>query len=262
MRNRWTPGSTLAAVAARPGVTNVGFAGAEPMTDLPVVPVERLEFRLAPRPWPFAEQRRAEIDAYFARLKRDRPALWNGRVLLLHEWSLADGLLRGAFLETDFASYIAWRDWGFPDAAVTNCFAQAALRAADGAYLLGVMGAHTAGAGTIYFPSGTPDPGDANNGTVDLERGVMRELTEETGLTRDDVTVRPGWHAVLVGPRIALMKAMDSTKPAAALHSHIADYLRSQATPELADIRIVRGVADLDPKMPRFITAYLTAMWT
>src|SRR5438132_83937 len=132
MRNRWTPGSTLAAVAARPGMTNVGFAGAEPMTDLSVVPVERLEFRLAPRPWRFAEQRRAEIDAYFARLKRDRPALWNGRVLLLHEWSLADGLLRGAFLETDFASYIAWRDWGFPDAAVTNCFAQAALRAADG----------------------------------------------------------------------------------------------------------------------------------
>src|SRR3989442_1338870 len=98
--------------------------------------------------------------------------------------------------------------------------------------------------------------------TRPVERGVMRERTEETGLTRDDVTVGRGWHAVLVGPRIALMKAMDSAKPAAALRSHIADYLRSQATPELADIRIVRGVADLDPKMPRFIVAYLSAMWT
>jgi 8-oxo-dGTP pyrophosphatase MutT (NUDIX family) len=231
------------------------------MTDLPVVPVERLEFRLVPRPWRFAEQRRPEIDAYFARLREARPALWNGRVLLLHEWSLTDGLIRGAFLETDFASYIAWRDWGFPDAAVTNCFAQAALRAADGAYVLGVMGAHTAGAGTIYFPSGTPDPRDATDGTVDLDRGVLRELTEETGLTEGDVVREPGWHAVLVGRRIALMKPMRSAMPAEALRARILDHLRSQAAPELADIRLVRGKADLDPKMPPFMTAYLTAMW-
>ena len=34
------------------------------------------------------------------------------------------------------------------------------------------------------------------------------------------------------------------------------------ATSEVLPIRIVRGVADLDPKMPRFIVAYLSAMWT
>lgn len=226
-----------------------------------VVPLDRLDLRLVPRRWPFAEQRRGEIDAYFADLRRERPALWNGRVLLLHEWTLAGGVLRGDFLEADFASYIAWRDWGFPDAMVKNCFAQGALRAADGAFLLGVMGAHTAGAGTIYFPSGTPDPKDVSHGTVDLHASVVRELGEETGLTVDDVALEAGWHAVLSGARIALMKPMRSAEPATALRARILGYLARQASPELADIRIVRGPADLDPMMPSFMTAFLAEMW-
>ena len=55
---------------------------------------------------------------------------------------------------------IAWRDWGFPDRAVRNCFSAGAIRASDGAFVLGVMGAQTANAGKIYFPAGTPDPSD------------------------------------------------------------------------------------------------------
>jgi len=231
------------------------------MNDSRVAALARLELRYEPRPWRFAEARRADIDAYFAEQQRRKPAMWNGRVLLLHEWELNDGLMRGAFLETDFASYIAWRDWGFPDAGVTNCFAQGALRAADGAFLLGVMGAHTAGAGSIYFPSGTPDPKDVTDGMVDLDGSVLRELAEETGLTAHDVVVAPGWHAVLVGRRIALMKLLQAAEGADALRAKILRHLASEEDPELADIRIVRGPADLDPKMPRFIPTFLREMW-
>ena len=67
---------------------------------------------------------------------------------------------RGAYLETDFASFLAWRDWGFPDRRCATASRMAALRSADGAFLLGVMGRHTATAGQIYFPAGTPDPTD------------------------------------------------------------------------------------------------------
>src|SRR5215471_91259 len=124
------------------------------MSEIRAVAIERLDLRFAPRPWPFADQRRVDIEAHFAKLKCKRPALWNGPVMLLHEWALQSGLFHGAYFETDFASLIAWRDWDFPDDSVRNCFAQAALQSADGAFLLGVMSQHTANAGKIYFPSG------------------------------------------------------------------------------------------------------------
>ena len=97
-------------------------------------------------------------------------------------------MLEGAFLQTDFASFLAWRDWGFPEAGVTNCFSMGALRTSDGAWLMGVMAPHTAGAGKIYFPAGTPDPGDIVDGRVDLAGSVIREVAEETGLGADDFT--------------------------------------------------------------------------
>jgi 8-oxo-dGTP pyrophosphatase MutT (NUDIX family) len=226
-----------------------------------VVRLERLDLRVAQRPWRFADTRRAEIDAYFATLKRTTPDLWNGRVLLLHQWGVRGNVFEGACFEADFASMLAWRDWGFPDDAVRNFYGQGALLAVDGAFLLGVMSQHTANAGQIYFPSGTPDPSDVRDGAVDLHANVMRELGEETGLAAADVTPDAGWHAVFVGPRIGMMKILRSNESAEALRARIIAWLARQARPELADIRIVRGPADLDPKMPAFVAAFLHEMW-
>jgi hypothetical protein len=142
------------------------------VTELPIIPLTHLDLRFEPAPWPFADERRAEIDAHFAKLRAEKPQMWNGRVLLLRRGEIAEGVLSGAYSEVDFASFIAWRDWDFPDRSVRNCFPMAALRSSDGAFLLGVMGAHTATAGQIYFPAGTPDRQDLAGDTVDLERGA------------------------------------------------------------------------------------------
>ena len=227
------------------------------MTDIPIIRIERLALSIERAPWSFADERRAEIDAHFAALRRDKPQLWNGRVLLLRRGEIADGVLSGAYIETDFASFMAWRDWGFPDRSMRNCFPMAALRAADGAFLLGVMGPSTASAGHIYFPAGTPDPNDIVGETVDLDRGVMRELTEETGLGPADVAVESGWYAAPLGPRIALMKVMRAREGAVALRGRILDFLARQDQPELADILVVRGIADFDPMIPPYVAAFL-----
>jgi 8-oxo-dGTP pyrophosphatase MutT (NUDIX family) len=227
------------------------------MRDIPIIPLARLDLRFERAPWGFAHERRHEIDAHFARLRVEKPELWNGRVLLLRRGEIADGVLSGAYLETDFASFIAWRDWGFPDKSMRNCFAMAALRSADGAFLLGVMGGHTATAGQIYFAAGTPDPSDLAGETVDLERGVMRELTEETGLDPGEVRPQPGWHATPLDQRLALMKVIEARESASVLRKRILAFLATQEQPELCDIHVVGSVDDLHPNMPPYVAAFL-----
>lgn len=159
---------------------------------LRVVAIERLELRFEPQPWKWAEANRAFIERHFAKAREQRPALWNGRVLLLHRFAIEAEVFRGAYLETDFASFLAWRDAGFPDPSLKNCFSAGALRAADGAFVLGRMASHTANAGKVYFPAGTPDPGDVGaDGAVDLMGSVLRELKEETGLSASEVSPAP-----------------------------------------------------------------------
>jgi 8-oxo-dGTP pyrophosphatase MutT (NUDIX family) len=223
--------------------------------------IERLDLTFAPQPWAYALDRRAEIDAFFATQQRAKPALWNGRVLLLHRHRLEGGVLRGAFLETDFASFTAWRHRDRPPAGVTDCFGAAAVLSVDGAFVVGVMAAHTANAGRIYFPCGTPDPGDIVDGRVDFDRSIARELKEETGLAIDAFDCEPGWTAVGTPGQIALIKVARTGEGATALRARILDYLARQRQPELADIRLVRGPADLDPAMPAFMTAFLESRW-
>jgi hypothetical protein len=223
--------------------------------------IDRVEVAVEPWDWDFAESRRAEIDRHFAARQRARPALWNGRVLLLNRYAVTDGVLRGACFETDFANFLAWRDWDFPDPGVFNIFAVAALQSADGAYLVGEMAPSTAAAGQIYFPCGTPDPRNVGGGKLDLDDSLRCELAEETGIEIATLDVAPGWNFLHDRGFLALMKRVTARETADALRSRIMRTLENDSQPEFCDIRIVRGPADLDPRMPLFVTAFLEAVW-
>lgn len=229
--------------------------------DIPVIPVERLELTFAASGWPFAEEHRGAIAAHFAALRSRTPELWNGRVLLLHDYAFDAGVFRGASLETDFASFVAWRDWDFPDSSVRNCFGMAALRSADGAFLLGVMGPNTANAGKCYFPAGTLEPNDIVGTKVDVEGSVRRELMEETGLDAGEMVAEAGWHGVFAGPRIAMMKVLQARQSADNLRARARHHIAAQAESELADVRIVRALSDLDATMPAHTAAFFHHIW-
>jgi 8-oxo-dGTP pyrophosphatase MutT (NUDIX family) len=227
------------------------------MEEPALFPVERLELSFSPKPWEFALTRRAEIDGYFANLQRQNPSIWNGRVLLLHHQVVRDGVFRGDYLETDYASFTAWRHWGWPAAGVRDCFAAAAVIANDDAVLLGIMGPHTFNAGDVYFPAGTPDPGDIVAGKVDLDFSMRRELKEETGLDAAEFDVEPGWICVVDGALIVQVKLLRSAQSADDLRARMLTHLWREQKPELFDIRIVRSPHDFSPAMPRFVTAFL-----
>jgi 8-oxo-dGTP pyrophosphatase MutT (NUDIX family) len=244
--------------AAGTGLTAVEAFATTVAMSLPVIALDRIDIAFAPRRWPFAHERRTEIDAHFAARRAQQPQIWNGRVLLTSaDYRVAGRSLSGTCFEADFASLLAWRDWDFPDAGAVNCFAMGALRSADGAFLLGVMGGHTANAGRVYFPAGTPEPADIAEGRLDLAGSVTREVAEETGLTVADYVASPQWHVALAGPRLAAMKLLAVDAPAVELQRKIRDFLAREANPELADMQIVRGPDDFDERMPPFVTAYL-----
>jgi hypothetical protein len=219
--------------------------------------VTTLDLRLQPRPWPFAENKRTEIDAHFAILQREKPQIWNGRVLLARDPDFSGERLRANYFETDFASLLAWRDWGYQDKDVFNGFGMGAMRSADGAFVLGEMGPHTANAGRIYFPAGTPDLDDLSDGKVDIAGNISREIEEETGLMPADYDATAHWDCVVVDTMIAIIKVLDVALSGEALRARIEANLARQTQPELCAIHLVRGVSDLTPAMPRFVTAFI-----
>lgn len=229
------------------------------MQPLPIHRVTELDLQVAPRSWPFAEARRAEIAAHFAAQQRERSHLWNGRVLIGTAPVFAGERLSAHYFEVDFASFLAWRDWGFPDKEVFNGFGMGALRAFDGAFLLGEMGGQTANAGRIYFPSGTPDLDDVKDGRLDIPASVAREVEEETGLAPHDYRAAAHWDCISTGAALAMIRTLDVDMPGEALRAKIEANLARQSSPELAAVHLVRKRGDLTGAMPRFVTAWLEA---
>lgn len=231
------------------------------MTQPVIHRVTTLELDVQPWSWPFAIERDAEIAAHFAGKQREKPGIWNGRLLLGRNPVFTATGFRAGYFETDFASFLAWRDWGFPDRDVFNGFGMGALRCADGAFVLGEMGQHTANAGRIYFPSGTPDLEDISAGAVDISGSVAREVAEETGLTAADYRADAHWDCVVSGAAVAMIRILNVDASGEALRERIEANLARQSQPELSAIHLVRGVGDLTAAMPRFVTAFIEAQF-
>jgi 8-oxo-dGTP pyrophosphatase MutT (NUDIX family) len=225
---------------------------------LPVIHrVTTLDLSFQPRPWQFADERRADIDAHFTGKQSEKPQLWNGRILLGRNPVFTGERFSADYFEADFASFLAWRDWGFPDRDVFNGFGMGALRCADRAFVLGEMGHHTSNAGRIYFPSGTPDLDDISGGAVDISGSVAREVAEETGLTAADYRADAHWDCVVSGAAIAMIRILDVDMPGEALRERIETNLARQHQPELSAIHLVRDRRDISAAMPRFVTAFI-----
>lgn len=222
--------------------------------DILIRRVSRVEARCEPMEWAWARENRDLIEANWRRRKAQTSKLFNGRILLMSHLAFDGDLCRSTYFETSYDGLVAWLDNGFPDRSIANGFAMGALRGTDGAFICGVMGAHTANAGRVYFAGGTPDRSDLRpDGSVDLAASLIRELIEETGLQESEFQVDDEWIIVRRWPTVAFLRMvtlpMTAEEGAALIRANIA----REAEPELQDVRIIRGVEDIDPEaMPLF----------
>jgi hypothetical protein len=77
-----------------------------------VEPATSIDIRCSDRGWRFAEENRGAIDSYWKEVVAAKPTLWNGAALLCTSASISGGRFEAELVETDYASFVAWRDWG------------------------------------------------------------------------------------------------------------------------------------------------------
>lgn len=213
-------------------------------------PLIGLDLRLGSEAWAFASGHRLRIANHWQELVARRPQLWNGEVLICLEAAIHGGVLAGRFAKTDYASFMAWRDWGTPDATACNMFGTPVVLTADRAIIFAEMAGQTMNGGMVYPPSGSLEPRDIRpDGTVDVLGSIATELREETGL--DAAEAKPGrLFAIRDGHRLAVVQAIAFERTAAQIESGFARHHDPNA--ELARLVVIRSAGDVDPRMPAF----------
>jgi 8-oxo-dGTP pyrophosphatase MutT (NUDIX family) len=209
--------------------------------------VERCRLRIGDPHWPFADRHAEAIARHWARRRAERPKMFNGAVYVLRQHEIEGGTLTGAFLRTDFKTFLYWREHpALAAGAVSDSFGAALIRSAEGHMLLARQVSGHLNAGLVYPPSGLIDDNDAIDGAIDIDASIARELQEETGLEAAALTRTPGYFIILLPRQVTIAAEYRSPLPAAALRAGILEFIRGQPDPEIDDIVIVRTRADIE----------------
>ncbi len=212
--------------------------------------ITSIDLKLTEAPWPFAQNERPRIDAYWQELASANATLWNGNVLIAQDVYLGDGKLSARFTLTDYASMMAWRDWGFPDKKVFNIFGEPALMTSDGVLVFAEMASHTMNAGKIVPPGGSLEMGDVGpNGAIDISASMHRETLEETGFDLSHARA-DARYAVMDEQRIALVQKFSCAETFADLE-HIF-HVHVDKNKELTRLVSVRSRKSISPSMPGY----------
>lgn len=219
-----------------------------------VIQIAGYDLPLATDRWAWADENAASIKRFWSKAQADKPAMFNGQVLVMSGQETRDGVLHGNALKTDFASFLCWKDKGLPaEAGVRNVFGCAVVRSGDGHLLFGRMAPHTAASGRVYPMAGTPDPNDVKDGRLDIEGSIVRELMEEAGLDAADAARAPGYLLIDDGGMCSLNAVFTFDAPSRELKARMMGHIEMQEQSELDEIVVFRRAAfHVHHRMPGF----------
>ena len=208
--------------------------------------------------WPWAEKNSDAIAANWQKARALQEGLFDGEVLVATEVGIEQSRLVSEHVLTRYSALFYWKSSGFPHAGAFNLFGAGIVVTSDGAVLLGRMADHTANAGHVYFPCGTPDKNDIKNGKLDLENSILREMEEETGLGAAHLHPSEQRWISWDGPLFCCARRLDTPLTAVEASTLVAQHLAVQARPELAQIVFVKKFDDLEGlKVPAYAEALL-----
>jgi hypothetical protein len=222
-----------------------------------IIPIVDSYITLTPYDWPLTRDNREEIDRYWQYRISRQPRLFNGEMCLLKSWSIESGILVGKCFNTDYKTFLWWREHDRPHRNVFDFFGAAALHTQENWLILGRMADQTASKGWMYPPCGSPIPTDFVDGKLDIDGSLMRETLEETGIELS----RPQLGSALLltdEARIVYVRPVRLDIPASTLMTDINRFIANQAEPELARVEILAGQVDIPEKgVPGFVSIYV-----
>jgi hypothetical protein len=195
------------------------------------------------RPWPFADANRAEIGRHWAKRTAENPNYFNGLVFIMREAALSGGQLTGTVLEIGFADTLYWRETGFGDSGAVDCFGSAILRGNDGSLIFARQSPGYANSGFVYPPCGFLDRKDVDeDGAVDLDRSIFRELFEETGYRPEASERQPGYLVTRNGPFLTVSIVFQLPCTGQEFCEKVSSHLAQSAEQELEAMVVLKDV--------------------
>jgi hypothetical protein len=219
----------------------------------PIRQLAQASLVVVPERWRFESDNRPQIEKYWNKARDENPTLHNGEVYMLTQWSLNGDRLDGIVQPATYASFLYWRERGYPETGARNCFGSSILRTCEGHILFGRMAPHTATSGLVYPIGGSLGEEDVRDGMLQIETNIERELFEETGLTPKDAMRQEGYICVEEGPRISLAALFVFDCTSSELRQRIQSHLDMCDDPELDEVVIFRRRAFVrHHRMPEF----------
>lgn len=211
--------------------------------DEKVTPISHVTISVSRNRWSYAADNAGKIARFWKKASEENPRLHDGQVFVLTRWQIEGDRFEGEAEPTSFASFLYWRDQGYPEVGARNCFGSAVLRSQESHLLFGHMASHTSTSGLVYPVGGSFGIEDLRDGMLDVDLNISREMKEETGLDPADAVRVPGYLCVQEGPRISLAAIFKYDLSSADLRRRIIYFLDSTEDPELDDIVVFRRSA-------------------